>query len=492
MTVLRGAARTSGAPAAVIAPTSMSDRPVVTRIAPSPTGSMHIGTARTALFNWLYAKHTGGQFLLRIEDTDRERSTDAAVQVIFDGLDWLGLKPDAEPVFQFARADRHREVVADMLARGGAYRCYMTPEELEIERETARAEGRVIRSPWRDRTDAGNYDEGQPYVVRLKSPLEGETVIADEVKGQVTFQNKTLDDLILLRSDGSPTYNLAVVVDDHDMGITHVIRGDDHLNNAARQTLIYQAMGWEVPVWAHLPLIHGPDGTKLSKRHGAQAVSEFDDMGYLPEAMRNYLAKLGWGHGDDEIFSDEQAISWFDVKDVVGAPARLDWDKLNHLNNHYIRQAEPARLAKLVGGIHKSRDFPLHDGDEAIIERTVPLVRDGAKTMLELADATVFALKRRPLELPEKAKGLLTDETRARLGRLRERLDGQDDWAVPALEAALRGFAESEGVGMGKFGPALRGVLSGGSPAPDLAGALVSLGKPESLGRLDDALSQSA
>lgn len=469
----------------------MSDRPVVTRIAPSPTGSMHIGTARTALFNWLYAKHTGGQFLLRIEDTDRERSTDAAVQVIFDGLEWLGLKPDAEPVFQFARADRHRAVVDEMLARGGAYRCYMTAEELEIEREAARAEGRVIRSPWRDR-GAGNYDEGQPYVVRLKSPLEGETVIADQVKGQVTFQNKTLDDLILLRSDGTPTYNLAVVVDDHDMGITDVIRGDDHLNNAARQTLIYQAMGWDVPIWAHLPLIHGPDGTKLSKRHGAQAVSEFDDMGYLPEAMRNYLAKLGWGHGDDEIFSDEQAISWFDVKDVVGAPARLDWDKLNHLNNHYLRQADPGRLSELVIGVHKSRDFPLQDGDEAIIERTIPLVRDGAKTMLELADATVFALKRRPLELPEKAKGLLTEETRGRLARLKAHLDGQANWDVSTLEAALRGFAEAEGVGMGKFGPALRGVLSGGSPAPDLAGALVSLGKQESLGRLDDALSQSA
>ena len=469
----------------------MSDRPVVTRIAPSPTGSMHIGTARTALFNWLYAKHTGGQFLLRIEDTDRERSTEGAVQVIFDGLDWLGLKADAEPVFQFQRADRHREAVQEMLARGGAYRCYMTAEELDIEREAARAEGRVIRSPWRDR-DAGNYDETQPYVIRLKSPLEGETMVSDQVKGDVRFQNRTLDDLILLRSDGTPTYNLAVVVDDHDMCITHVIRGDDHLNNAARQTLIYQAMGWEVPVWAHLPLIHGPDGAKLSKRHGAQAVSEFDDMGYLPEAMRNYLAKLGWGHGDDEIFSDEQAISWFDIKDVVGAPARLDWDKLNHLNNHYIRQAEPARLTDLVVRIHKSRDFPLHDGDAAIIERTIPLVRDGAKTMLELADATVFALKRRPLELPEKARGLLTEETGARLSRLRAHLDSQSTWEVPALEAALRGFAETEGVGMGKFGPALRGVLSGGSPAPDLAGALVSLGKQESLGRLDDALSQPA
>jgi len=469
----------------------MSDRPVVTRIAPSPTGYMHIGTARTALFNWLYAKHVGGKFLLRIEDTDRERSTEPAVQAIFDGLSWLGLTPDEEPVFQFSRADRHRAVVQEMLARGAAYRCYMTPDELTHERETARAEGRVIRSPWRDRGD-GNYDADQPYVVRLRAATEGETLIADQVKGDVTFQNKDLDDLILLRTDGSPTYNLAVVVDDHDMGVTHVIRGDDHLNNAARQTQIYQGMGWDVPVWAHLPMINGPDGKKLSKRHGAQAVSEFDDMGYLPEAMRNYLAKLGWGHGDDEIFADEQAQAWFDIKDVVGAPARLDWAKLAHVNNHYIREAEVDRLVGLVTRILKSRDWPLHDGDDAILQRTIPLVRDGAKTTLELADNVVFALKRRPLELPEKAIGMLTKETRGRLARLAAVYADVTDWSVPALEETNRKFAESEGVGLGKIGPALRAVLSGGSPAPDLAGALVSLGKPESLARIDDALSRAA
>lgn len=468
----------------------MSDRPVVTRIAPSPTGYMHIGTARTALFNWLYARHTGGKFLLRIEDTDRERSTEPAVQAIFDGLNWLGLVPDEEPVFQFARADRHREVVAEMLARGAAYRCYMTPDELEAERETARAEGRVIRSPWRD--VASNYPDDRPYVVRLKAATEGETVIADQVKGDVTFPNKNLDDLILLRTDGTPTYNLAVVVDDHDMGITHVIRGDDHLNNAARQTQIYQGMGWEVPVWAHLPMINGPDGKKLSKRHGAQAVSEFDDMGYLPEAMRNYLAKLGWGHGDDEIFSDAQAQSWFDIKDVVGAPARLDWAKLAHVNNHYIREADIERLVGLVTKILKSRDWTIHDGDDAILHRTIPLVRDGAKTLLDLADAVVFALKRRPLELPEKALNQLTEEVRGRLRRLAERLSGVEDWAVPTLETLIRQFAEAEGVGIGKFGPSLRAVLSGGSPAPDLAGALVSLGKAESLARIEDALSHAA
>jgi len=309
------------------------------------------------------------------------------------------------------------------------------------------------------------------------------------VKGQVRFQNKDLDDLILLRTDGTPTYNLAVVVDDHEMGVTHVIRGDDHLNNAARQTLIYQGLGWTPPVWAHLPLIHGPDGTKLSKRHGAQAVSEFADMGYLPEAMRNYLAKLGWGHGDDEIFSDDQAVAWFDIADVVAAPARLDWAKLNHLNNHYIRLAEPQRLATLVADILKSRDWPLHDGDLERLAHVIPLVRDGAKTTLELADAVVFALKRRPLELPAKALEMLTEETRGRLARLREAYAAADGWSVPELENLNRAFAEREGVGLGKIGPPLRAVLSGGSPAPDLAGALVALGKDESLGRIADALS---
>lgn len=448
---------------------------------------MHIGTARTALFNWLYARHTGGKYLLRVEDTDRERSTEAAVQVIFDGLAWLGLEADETPVFQANRAARHAAAVQEMLACGSAYRDFMTPDELEAERATARAEGRVIRSPWRDHSP--NDAPARPFVVRLKSPLEGETQIDDQVKGLVRFQNKDLDDLILLRTDGTPTYNLAVVVDDHEMGVTHVIRGDDHLNNAARQTLIYQGLGWTPPIWAHLPLIHGPDGTKLSKRHGAQAVSEFADMGYLPEAMRNYLAKLGWGHGDDEIFADDQACAWFDIKDVVSAPARLDWAKLNHLNNHYIRLAEPQRLAGLVAAIHRSRDLRLHDDHLEILAQVIPHVRDGAKTTLELADATVFALKVRPLELPDKAKELLSEETRARLGRLRAVYAAAAVWDVPSLEALNRSFAESEGVGLGKIGPALRAVLSGGSPAPDLAGALVALGKDESLGRLDDALS---
>ncbi len=468
----------------------MTDRPVRTRIAPSPTGMMHIGTARTALFNWLYARHTGGQFLLRVEDTDRERSTEAAVGVIFEGLKWLGLDADEPPVFQAARADRHRAAAEEMLARGSAYRDYMSPEELEAERTVARAEGRVVRSPWRDLSP--NDAPDRPFVVRLKAPLDGETIIGDAVKGEVRFQNKDLDDLILLRTDGSPTYNLAVVVDDHEMGITHVIRGDDHLNNAARQTLIYLGLGWETPVWAHLPLIHGPDGAKLSKRHGAQAVSEFDAMGYLPETLRNYLAKLGWGHGDDEIFSDAQAIEWFDIKDVVSAPARLDWAKLNHLNNHYIREAEPARLAELVVTTLRSRSVSLREGDETLIERTIPFVRDGAKTILELADAVVFVLKVRPLALPEKTLGDLNEQMRARLAGLRVALANVADWDVPNLEAGIRGFAEAEGIGIGKFGAQLRAVLSGGSPAPDLAGAMTALGRDESLGRIDDALSLPA
>jgi len=326
-------------------------------------------------------------------------------------------------------------------------------------------------------------------VVRLKCPLEGETLIDDQVKGPVRFENRNLDDLILLRTDGTPTYNLAVVVDDHDMGVTHVIRGDDHLNNAARQTLIYNGLGWEAPVWAHLPMIHGPDGKKLSKRHGAQAVSEFADLGYLPEAMRNYLAKLGWGHGDDEIFSDDQAIAWFDIKDVVSAPARLDWDKLNHLNNHYIRQAEPGRLTDLTLEILKSRDWRLKSTDRPILERTIPLVREGAKTLLDLADAVVFVLKTRPLKLPDKARSMLSRETLDRLARLRDDLAAAPAWEVAGLEARIRAFAEREAVGIGRFGPALRAVLSGGSPAPDLASALVSLGKDESLARIADALS---
>ena len=467
---------------------SASERPIVTRIAPSPTGSMHIGTARTALFNYLYARHTGGRFLLRIEDTDRDRSTEGAVQVILDGLAWLGLEPDAPAVFQYAQADRHREVVAQLLERGRAYRCWMTVEELAAEREIARAQGRAIRSPWRDQPAPAGVNT--PHVIRFKGPIDGETLVDDLVKGPVTFQNRDLDDLVLLRSDGAPTYNLAVVVDDHDMGVTHVIRGDDHLNNAARQTLIYQAMGWEIPAFAHLPLIHGPDGAKLSKRHGAQAVGEFADMGYLPEAMRNYLARLGWGHGDDELFTDDQAIAWFDVRDVVKAPARLDWAKIAHVNNHYIRLADDGRLADLViEAMARLGEVRAVQARERLVV-VIPLVKEGAKTILELLELCRFALAVRPIAMNEKAAALLVPETRERLLRLAGHLGEEAEWTPTALAQALRTFAETEGVGMGKFGPALRAVLSGGLPAPDLAGALTALGKAESLGRMDDALSR--
>ncbi len=461
---------------------------VVTRIAPSPTGSMHIGTARTALFNLLYARHTGGTFLLRIEDTDKERSTEANVQVILDGLAWLGLEPDAPPVFQAARAARHVEVVQAMLSKGGAYRDWTSAEVLEAEREQARAEGRVVRSAWRGRMEEGPV--GAPFAVRLRAPQSGETIVHDLVKGDVTFRNAELDDLVLLRSDGTPTYNLAVVVDDHDMGVTHVIRGDDHLSNAARQSLIYQAMDWPIPAFAHLPLIHGPDGAKLSKRHGAQAVGEFAEMGYLPEALRNYLARLGWGHGDDEIFSDEEAAAWFDIADVVKAPARLDWPKLNHINQHYIRAADDHRLAGLVADIYRRRGAALTAEQVGKLAKVIGLVKDGAQTLPQLAGLVEFAVRERPFDLDDKIQKLLTEETRGRLIRLQAKLDAEEDWTPINLTQIIRTFSESEGVGIGKFGPALRGVLSGGVPAPDLASTLCALGRIEALARLNDALSQ--
>lgn len=449
---------------------------------------MHIGTARTALYNKLYARHCGGKYLLRVEDTDRERSTESAVGVILDGLAWLGLEPDEPPVFQSHRVERHRQVVMELLAAGRAYRDFMSLAETALEREKARAEGRALRSPWRDRDplEGGN----QPFSVRFKGPVDGDTVVHDLVKGDVRFRNRDLDDLVLLRSDGGPTYNLAVVADDHDMAVSHVIRGDDHLTNAARQILIYQALDWPIPAFAHLSMIHGPDGAKLSKRHGAQSVVDFADLGYLPEAMRNYLARLGWGHGDDELFSDEQAIAWFDVRDVTSAPARLDWAKLGHVNNHYIRAADDARLAGLVRDRLAVAGREVAPAGEARLERTIGLVKEGAKTLAQLTELCEFSLRIRPLALPpEPAAELLNGETRQRLGRLAAEMERWSEWEPQPLARALRAFSESEGVGMGRWGPALRLVLGGGAPAPDLAGALTSLGKDEALGRMGDALS---
>ena len=464
--------------------------PVVTRFAPSPTGSLHIGGARTALFNYLYAKGRGGKFLIRVEDTDRERSTDEAVKAIFDGLSWLELFADEDPVFQFARADRHREVVNQLLETGHAYRDFLSAEETGALRDTAKAEGRDFVSPWRDREPTVD-DLAQPHTVRFRRPLDTAVVVDDAVQGTVRWETSALDDLVILRSDGAPTYNLAVVVDDHDMGVTHVIRGDDHLNNAARQSLIYDALGWPRPTFAHIPLIHGPDGAKLSKRHGAQAVHEYAEMGYLPEAMRNYLARLGWAHGDDELFSDEQAQDWFDLDAIGKAPARLDFDKLAHVNAHWLRLAADDRLAKLTLDAHLAAGRALNEGDEARLQQAMPFVKDRAKTLIELADQAAFVLARRPLPLDDKARALLSGETADRIARLRDRLALFQSWDVFALEAELKAFAEEEGVGFGKIGPPMRAALTGGLVSPDIARILPALGREEALGRLDDALQQT-
>ncbi len=461
---------------------------VITRFAPSPTGYLHIGGARTALFNWLFARHTGGKFLIRIEDTDRERSTKEAVAAIFEGLEWLGLHADADIVFQAANEARHKAVVANLVARGRAYACFMTAEETDAAREAARAAGHALRSTWRDRTPSAE-DMTKPHVVRFKGPLDEPLIIRDAVQGDVTFNTKDLDDLVLLRSDGTPTYNLAVVADDHDMGVTHIIRGDDHLNNAARQSLIYMALGWDVPTFAHIPLIHGPDGAKLSKRHGAQAVGDYQELGYLPEAMRNYLARLGWSHGDDEIFDDAQAVSWFDITDINRAPARLDFAKLGSVNAHWIRVCDPDRLTGLVMADLKRRDLA---DDSArtrdIVARTLPLVKERAQTIPALSDQILFALAQGPFVFDEKTKNLLTEETRARLDRLHKNVLNWTAWDHEAIDVELKKFVENEQVGFGKVGPVLRGVLAPGLTAPDISRLFASLGREESLMRLEGAL----
>ncbi len=426
---------------------------------------------------------------MRVEDTDRERSTEESVQVIVDSLTWLGLEWDGEPVFQFVRAPLHKAAVQRLIEGGNAYRCYMTTEEADAVKEQSRAEGHALRSPWRDR-EPGASEEGKPHVIRFRTPNDGDTVVQDLVRDTVRFPNKDIEDFVLMRTDGTVIYNLAVTVDDHDMGITHVIRGEEHLSNGGRQTLLYNALGWPVPIFAHLPLILSKTGGKLSKRDGAQSVGEFREMGYLPEAIRNYLAKLGWGHGDDELFTDAEAIAWFDVKDVVKGGAKLDFDKLNHVNNYHMRRADNARLADLVLPILRERGVTLPADAQERLVLVIPLVKEGAKTLLELADLSLYALKARPLVLDEKTLGHLNDETRERFARLLEVLRTANDWTPDGLQATLKIFAESEGVGLGKIGPALRGVLSGGAPAPDLGSALTALGREESLGRIDDALSQ--
>lgn len=466
---------------------SVETQPVVTRFAPSPTGFLHIGGARTALFNWLFARHHGGKFLLRIEDTDRARSTDAAIEAILDGMKWLNLDWDGDVVYQFARAERHAEVANAMLASGHAYRCYATPEELAELREQQRAAKQPMRydGRWRDR-DASEAPEGAPFVIRLKAPREGETVIEDRVQGRVVVQNSELDDMILLRSDGTPTYMLAVVVDDHDMGVTHVIRGDDHLNNAFRQLGIIKAMGWAEPIYAHIPLIHGSDGAKLSKRHGALGVDAYrDEMGLLPEAVSNYLLRLGWGHGDDEIISREQAVEWFDLVGVGRSPSRFDLKKLENLNGHYIREADDARLAELVAPrIEALTGRPLAGESRALLAAAMASLKPRAKNLDEIAEGALFLFETRPLALDEKAATLLEGDAVTLLVQAGALLETVVDWSVPALEAAVRQVAEDAGIGLGKVAQPLRAALTGRSTSPGIFDVLVLLGKEESLARI--------
>ncbi|SFJ13360.1 glutamyl-tRNA synthetase [Phyllobacterium sp. CL33Tsu] len=467
--------------------------PVVTRFAPSPTGYLHIGGARTALFNWLYAKHTGGKMLLRIEDTDRERSSAAAVTAILDGLTWLGLDWDGEAVSQYARAGRHREVAEELVAKGKAYYCYASPAELEEMREKARAEGRPPRydGRWRDR-DPKEAPEGIKPVIRVKAPQEGETVVHDQVQGDVRFPNKDLDDFIILRSDGTPTYMHAVVVDDHDMGVTHIIRGDDHLTNAARQTVIYNAMGWDVPVMGHIPLIHGADGAKLSKRHGALGVEAYRAMGYLPAALRNYLVRLGWSHGDDEIMSDAQMIEWFEISDINRGASRFDFQKLEAINGHYMRITDDAALVEAMIAI-----LPEMEGGEAILARlndttrqqlvaAMPGLKERAKTLVELADSAKYLFVERPLTLDDKAAALLNDEGLGVLAGVLPELAAVDDWTAPALDTAVRVYAEKTGLKLGKVAQPLRAALTGRATSPGVFDVLEVLGRDESLGRIKD------
>jgi glutamyl-tRNA synthetase len=467
--------------------------PVVTRFAPSPTGFLHIGGGRTALFNWLYAKRHGGKMLLRIEDTDRERSTAAAIAAIIDGLTWLGLTWDGEIVFQFARAARHRQIAEQLLAAGKAYRCYASPEELTAMREAARREGRtkLYDGRWRDR-DPSEAPPGVKPVIRLKAPQTGETVVEDQVQGRVTWQNENLDDFVLVRSDGNPTYMLAVVVDDHDMGITHIIRGDDHLNNAARQTQIYQALGWTVPSMSHIPLIHGPDGSKLSKRHGALGVDAYRAMGYLPAAMRNYLVRLGWAHGDQEMFTTEEMIAAFDLPAIGRSPARFDFAKLENLNGHYIRTSVDADLItaieQLLPHIAGGQELisKMTPGLHAKMLAAMPGLKERAKTLVELFDASRFLWASRPLDINDQAKALLTPEAKALVAALLPELEAVTDWTAAAIEAVVRPFAERSGQKLGAVAQPLRAALTGRTTSPPIFDVLAVLGRAESLARLRD------
>ena len=462
---------------------SSSSRPVVTRFAPSPTGFLHIGGARTALFNWLFARHHGGKFLLRIEDTDKARSTTEAIEAILDGMRWLGLDWDGHEYYQSQFWARHAEIAHRLVERGAGYRCYLTPEELAEQREAAQRERRPFRidSPWRDVTEARG---DKPFVIRLKAPRDGETVIEDRVQGRVTVQNAEIDDFILLRSDGTPTYMLAVVVDDHDMGVTHVIRGDDHLNNAFRQLAIIRAMGWPEPVYAHVPLIHGPDGAKLSKRHGALGVDAYrDELGFLPEAVSNYLLRLGWGHGDDEIISREQATEWFDLDHVGKSPSRFDFKKLENLNGYYIREADDERLTDLV-----APRIGISDEQKPLLLCAMPELKPRANTLNQLTDGARFLFASPPLDVDEQAAALLTAEARGLLASAHRKLGALADWDAPSLEAAIREVAEGSGVKLGKLAQPLRAALTGRTTSPGIFDVLALLGRDESLARIADQM----
>ncbi len=461
-------------------------KPVVTRFAPSPTGFLHIGGARTALFNWLYARGRGGKFLLRIEDTDRERSTPEATAAILQGLDWLGLDHDGEVVSQFEGAARHADVAHQLLAEGKAYKCFATQDEIAAFRDAAKAEGKstLYRSPWRDAAEDSHPDA--PYVVRIKAPQDGETVIRDEVQGDVTIRNSQLDDMILLRSDGTPVYMLAVVVDDHDMGVTHVIRGDDHLNNAARQMMVYEAMGWDVPVWAHIPLIHGPDGKKLSKRHGALGAQEYQAMGYPAAGMRNYLARLGWSHGDDEFFTDAQVKEWFDMGGIGKSPARFDTKKLENICGQHIAVSDDAALRQEIQGYLQAAGEPaLTDAQSQGLEDAMYCLKDRARTFPELLEKAQFVLASRPLDRDAKAEKALNSVSDGILNELTPQLQNAS-WARDDLEALLNQFAEAKETKFGKLAGPLRAALAGRAVTPSVFDMMLVLGREETVARISD------
>jgi glutamyl-tRNA synthetase len=464
---------------------------VVTRFAPSPTGYLHIGGARTALFSWAYAQNQGGKMLLRIEDTDRERSTEAAVTALIDGLKWLGLDWDGEPISQFGRAARHAEIAHELVRIGHAYYCYCSPAELDQMREEARTAGKPPRynGYWRDR-DPKEAPEGVAPVIRIKAPLSGDIIVDDHVQGKVVFKSENLDDFIILRSDGTPTYMHAVVVDDHDMGVTHIIRGDDHLTNAARQIVIYNAMGWTVPEMAHIPLIHGPDGAKLSKRHGALGVEAYRQMGYLPEALRNYLARLGWSHGDEEIFSTQQMIEWFSLDGLNKGAARFDFVKLESINGHYIRESEPAYLYEVMlataAEIGRQTDVEGLSAHKQTVLSALPELQPRAKTVLELIDLAQFIYASRPLAIDAAASALLTKDARTTLKDMAEVLRGLNEWSVPAIDAAMRALAEAKGLKLGKLAQPLRAALTGRTVSPGIFEVMVLIGREESMARLED------